>query len=68
MKNIEQYRALTQQRNWMEIFKINGLATYTFSTEEEIGFLEIICKKTKLFSLWYLADYSGMMSNILKLV
>ena len=35
MKNIEQYKVLTQQRNWGRIFKLNGLPSYTFSKKKE---------------------------------
>ena len=55
MKNIEQYRALTQQRNWVEIFKLNGLDPDTFGldpdafgTEEEIGVLGDYLQKDEI--------------------
>lgn len=39
MKNIEEYRALTQQRDWAGIFKINGLTIDAFGTKKELKVL-----------------------------
>ena len=48
MKNIEQYKVLTQQRNWEEIFKLNGLPPYTFNTKEEIKVLGDYLQKDEI--------------------
>ena len=48
MKNIEQYKVLTQQRNWVEIFKLNGLPPYTFSTKKEHAILGDYLQKDEI--------------------
>jgi len=59
MKNMEQYEALTQQRDWAGIFKLNGLKIDAFGTKKELKVLgEYLQKNEIVFAL-----VSGVMSQ-----
>ncbi|KEO53294.1 hypothetical protein [Thioclava indica] len=59
MKNIEQYKAFTQQRNWAEIFKLNNLKIDTFGTKKELNVLGDCLQESEIV----FALVSGVMSQ-----
>ncbi|MBM2295106.1 PH domain-containing protein [Sulfitobacter pseudonitzschiae] len=59
MKNIEQYKAFTQQRNWAEIFKLNNLKIDSFGTKKELKVLGDYLQESEIV----FALVSGVMSQ-----
>jgi hypothetical protein len=59
MKNIEQYKKLTQQRDWAGIFKLNNLTIDTFGTKKELKVLGDYLQENEIV----FALVSGVMSQ-----
>lgn len=59
MKNFEQYKKLTQQRNWAEIFALNNLRIDQFGTKKELRVLGDYLQKDEIV----FALVSGIMSQ-----